>query len=567
MQPCSRAVASFSRACFLIMLARLACAVLSLGSAADALRLGGARRSLREAGWFGPSEFHKQIDITKPEHEVHRAALAELEKGGSKWLLDDLHQVPAKTINAIHAMLDDARTQQPGKRGSMTSLTTPTATPTPVPMRKPRKQAVTEPSHVQLQCCSTCCPQRNSTTNVMGDRQYMWGMWKWNGQRNYNHGNTWLWTYVISIAKAANQGRHSWTSEMLKYQHPGDPWEIAGILDLFPYKLEFSPQRQKQLIPPGSALGSIKKRCTPTFLQQGRVPPWACALTIGPDMVGDAFQRALAIWPTVWSTPAPKPEAMDAVIHFRCGDIVGGSNNIKYGVPNFAWYASLVPKDAARVLIVGNFASKTSRGQDKSGDSRCALIAKEFPAFIKRKTGIDSFVVDNGSADRDFTFLAQAKTLIGSISTFSLSAALCNRRGQSFLPASNLLCLDRKTCLSLNFKRISFVPWKGLSIESGGLSKERKAMDIIRSLVMEEGDSNVGAYYLMAGQDPVNSHHGWREQDRKVLNWHPPRQGASRFLLGTAMRANDGYLFEDSAVQAKADTHKRVWQMTGTPVS
>jgi hypothetical protein len=34
----------------------------------------GVRRSLRAAGWFGPTEFHKQIDITKPEHAVHRAA-------------------------------------------------------------------------------------------------------------------------------------------------------------------------------------------------------------------------------------------------------------------------------------------------------------------------------------------------------------------------------------------------------------------------------------------------------------------------------------------------------------
>jgi hypothetical protein len=49
------------------MLGLLLCARAMEGSAAI-----GARRSLRAAGWFGPSEFHKQLDIARPDHQVHR---------------------------------------------------------------------------------------------------------------------------------------------------------------------------------------------------------------------------------------------------------------------------------------------------------------------------------------------------------------------------------------------------------------------------------------------------------------------------------------------------------------
>jgi len=68
------------------------------------------RRSLAEAGWFGPSEFHKQIDITKPEHSVHLAALQELEqKHGVKWIVKNRHSVSASELNAIHEMLNERR--------------------------------------------------------------------------------------------------------------------------------------------------------------------------------------------------------------------------------------------------------------------------------------------------------------------------------------------------------------------------------------------------------------------------------------------------------------------------
>ena len=99
--------------------------VVFLGSTAavpHSLRLFGARRSLHEAGWFGPSEFHKQVDITSPEHAAHRAALAELEKLGTKWRIHDVQHVPAQTINAIHALLREARAQKLTQRDNVASL-------------------------------------------------------------------------------------------------------------------------------------------------------------------------------------------------------------------------------------------------------------------------------------------------------------------------------------------------------------------------------------------------------------------------------------------------------------
>ena len=506
-------------------------------AAPRSLRLSGARRSLREAGWFGPSEFSKQIDITKPEHAVHAAALEELEKThGVKFVIDNLQHVPARTINHIHALLSEAKRAEAAKRGSVASEPAKRAAATPAPKDGTWSLGL-DPSR-------PCCPLRGSTVNAAGDREHEWGKWACDaaGRRAVKHGNTFLMNTVMPIVNAMNRGQRSWEHPLLTFQKTGRAWSVMGVLDIFPYKIDFAPQRQAKLFPPGSAIDSFRQRCASGEFM------WACALMIGPDVLADIFQRALAVWPTVWDNPPPKPKPTDAVIHFRCGDIVGGSRNQMYGVPNFAWYASHVPKDAKRVLIVGNFASKTSRNEDKNGDIRCALIAKEFPAFIKRETGIDSFIIDNGSAERDFTFLAQAKTLIGSISTFSLSAAACNRHGRSVLPASRLLCGDRKTCLSLNFERISFVPWKGLSVRGGGLGKKRKAMDIVRSLVMGEGDWAGEKSALMSGQEgvcvgdksnapitftpPCVIARKWRLEDKRGLGWHPPPRGTARVGAG-----------------------------------
>ena len=150
-----------------------------------------------------------------------------------------------------------------------------------------------------------------------------------------------------------------------------------------------------------------------------------------------------------------------------------------YGIPNFEWYAQQVPKEAKRVLIVGNFKGSQSTGShqsmDAKADGRCALFApKSCPSLSSTQpartvsTSTLAAQMPTSSCSRPF--------MIGSISTFSLAAAACNRHGMSVLPASRLLCYDAKLCASLAFSRIKFAPFRGLwggkyvggSFHSGG---------------------------------------------------------------------------------------------------
>ena len=76
---------------------------------------GGTRRSLSEAGWFGPSEFGKHFDITTPDNAVHRTALKELkEKYKMQFDIEDMKRVPRDVLEVMHAVLDKKRLEMRG---------------------------------------------------------------------------------------------------------------------------------------------------------------------------------------------------------------------------------------------------------------------------------------------------------------------------------------------------------------------------------------------------------------------------------------------------------------------
>ena len=173
--------------------------------------------------------------------------------------------------------------------------------------------------------------------------------------------------------------------------------------------------------------------------------------------------------------------------------------NIEYGVPEFAWYARAVPSSAKRVLILGNFGGKgTRRARDR--EPICPLIRDALVKFIAKSTGKPTFAVDDGGQNHDFAILATAPTLIGSMSTFSLYAALCNRYGKVILPAAAIFGFNnydvedpvRGPALAANaisslFKRITFVTFRH-GIQSGDPAWNKPSADILDMLETGKGD-------------------------------------------------------------------------------
>ena len=135
-------------------------------------------------------------------------------------------------------------------------------------------------------------------------------------------------------------------------------------------------------------------------------------------------------------------------------------------------------------------ARPTSR-LDARGDKRCRLLQRELPRFLTATTGLPARLVDNGSALADFVMLATAPTLIGSVSTFSLAAAACNRHGLTVLPRSALFFPCRALWAGLHFQRTKFVPFThGQQCDLKRfplLAKDEPPEPIIRALVNAEG--------------------------------------------------------------------------------
>jgi hypothetical protein len=177
----------------------------------------------------------------------------------------------------------------------------------------------------------------------------------------------------------------------------------------------------------------------------------------------------------------------DAVIHFRCGDVIRASH-AEYGFLRFAWYAQHIPSTARRVVVVGNFGGKPkprvkgwrkgkakvedddddeeeeeggeeegggggggeggggSRAVDRASDRTCQQIGAEFGRFLRQRLKPQGAAVQfasGGSVNSDFAALATAKVLLGSVSTFSLMAGLANPHGHVVLPRCPLFFKGR----------------------------------------------------------------------------------------------------------------------------
>jgi hypothetical protein len=110
----------------------------------------------------------------------------------------------------------------------------------------------------------------------------------------------------------------------------------------------------------------------------------------------------------------------DVAVHFRCGDVLSIKHH-RYGMMKWAWIVQQVPKDAKRILIVGNV--RVKRIQDAGNGEACSALLAELAGFLRRKTSKPVLHVSHG-INGDFLVLTRAQTVIGSTSTFALWAAM-----------------------------------------------------------------------------------------------------------------------------------------------
>ena len=150
-----------------------------------------------------------------------------------------------------------------------------------------------------------------------------------------------------------------------------------------------------------------------------------------------------------------------------------------------------MPKDGKRILIL-----ETSGKHDngKTDDKRCKVIRDAFRTYMQRKTGTPAFVVESMGPSRDLVLLATASTLIGSVSTFSLVAAMCNRRGNIILPRAALFHSKMATervfdSVNTVSKRFAFVSFShGISACSGKHGLGDMTADQIAKRLASKGD-------------------------------------------------------------------------------
>jgi len=163
--------------------------------------------------------------------------------------------------------------------------------------------------------------------------------------------------------------------------------------------------------------------------------------------------------------------AVDAAVHFRCGDLlrgVGGTDrpHHRYGMMPWRWVAARLPLSARRIVVVGNVrGSGTSakvrgagdptseplgRPQDAASGDTCAELLLYFGQFLRaelqrrqaqlpRRLPVCLLGFGDGddgacagviiearsrSVSSDFELLARAPVLVGSVSSFALWAAV-----------------------------------------------------------------------------------------------------------------------------------------------
>ena len=346
-------------------------------------------------------------------------------------------------------------------------------------------------------------PNHLALKNAYGDTEHVWQEWEWvrgePPQRSVGQIGNSVMNYLKSRLGALVRGAARFTRKSMPApgHKAGAVYKVFG--DLLPDEVHFN-RKAKRRYPEGPKWDAFAKICD-TAEPQYR--GYMCETLLGLDTIADDCQRAMDGYLALKNRVVFPLESDDAVIHFRCGDIVLPTN-AQYGIPPFDYYVNAIPKTAKRVLIIGNFESKKSDAVnamvDSQGDERCAAIQKRLPEYITQKTRKPVTVVSalpSSGMNRDIILAAHAPTFIGSISTFSLVAAVCNKGGKSVLPASALLlgrAWQGKTEALPDWGRIKFIDlhhalaadkWEP---DKTLLSAKRTTAQVIQSLEKSEGD-------------------------------------------------------------------------------
>jgi hypothetical protein len=398
---------------------------------------------------------------------------------------------------------DTLRAAEREKVGEPTASPSPAPPPTPPPPTTAAPHATTPAPAAAGALASSAIPYHLAFQNRYGDKEFVWGEWTAKLKPNFRVGQLgngvmeYFKQRLISLQRGAKK------FGPLHQKMEGVPHGVGAVFrsfqDLLPDEVHYS-LKQRRRFPQGPKWDKYAEVCQTIAVQHRG---YMCNAMLGLDTIADDCERAMDGYLKVKDRQLFPLKQNDAVIHFRCGDVVLPTN-IQYGIPSFEYYVSSIPATAQRVLIVGNFESKKSgishSGIDKMGDERCAAIAKRLPAYITEKTGKPALVVSSlpsSGVNRDFILAARAPTLIGSISTFSLMAALCNKHGQSVLPASALLVgrsWQGKLAEVPAFGRVTF---KAISHglvadnwdpDSTLLSAKRTTAQVLQSLEKGEGD-------------------------------------------------------------------------------
>jgi hypothetical protein len=146
----------------------------------------------------------------------------------------------------------------------------------------------------------------------------------------------------------------------------------------------------------------------------------------------------------------------DVAIHFRCGDVLGGrAAHRLYGMLPWGWYVRRITDCmragmvVQRLVLVGNTIrgdgrNSHTRKQDRAKQDQCVRVQVELKRYLQSKLGSWSrndkepveVVFWGQSVSHDFRALTKAEALIGSISSFSLWAAVLHDRAEQLTSGS-----------------------------------------------------------------------------------------------------------------------------------
>jgi hypothetical protein len=220
---------------------------------------------------------------------------------------------------------------------------------------------------------------------------------------------------------------------------------------------------QKQLILPwftGSwswespAHNNISVVARTKLIKQACCPFWCAALDqVRPDMLYDVRRMAMALVgdgpakrtvsapntatsfvPQLATSPPPQPplfnvELDDAVIHFRCGDLLG-SNLTSYGFMTFSGYVRHISRETKSIgILTQPFADDTAAAQQRSLDAdsvknkRCKTLVLALKDYISERHPKSTVSIRNDANETialAYARIAMANQSIGARSTFSV---------------------------------------------------------------------------------------------------------------------------------------------------